>query len=129
MRNTGGNDVLRHDIDGIGVCQCNYSSTIGAQGGAMNNIGDKVIISMSGLTVCADIIGLEPLTVRIGKSSRLVIGASERAQIINVNTGRAYGNISNSASGGYSKCPAKEPRQNTDKTSRRTSPKYYRVSP
>ena len=95
----------------------------------MNNIGDKVIISMSGLTVCADIIGLEPLTVRIGKSSRLVIGASERAQIINVNTGRTYGSISNSASGGHSKCPTREPKQNTNKTSRRTSPKYYRVSP
>ena len=95
----------------------------------MNNIGDKIIISISGFTVCADIIGLEPLTVRIGKSSRLVIGVSERAQIINVNTGRTYGNISNSTSGGYSRHPAGESKQNKGKARGRASNRYYRVNP
>ena len=93
------------------------------------NKGEKVIISMSGLTVCADVIGTEPLTVRIGKSSRLVIGVSEKAQIINVNTGRTYGNISISASGGYSRHPSGESKQDKNKTRGRASSRYYRVNP
>ena len=92
----------------------------------MNNIGDKVIISISGFTVCADIIGTEPLTLRIGKSSRIVIGANERAQIINVNTGRTYGNLSRPTSGGRGECKLAK-NDNTKRNSSRS--KYYRVNP
>lgn len=92
----------------------------------MNDVGDKIIISISGFTVCADIIGTEPLTVRIGKSSRLVIGANERAQIINVNTGRTYGNVSKPTSGG---CGERKLTKN-DNTKRNSGVrKYYRVNP
>lgn len=95
----------------------------------MNNIGDKIIISISGFTVCADIIGLEPLTVRIGKSSRLVIGVSERAQIINVNTGRTYGNPQNSGSRGHGKNKRSMPDTKGRSNRGRPSNKYYRVNP
>lgn len=92
----------------------------------MNNVGDKIIISISGFTVCADIIGTEPLTVRIGKSSRLVIGANERAQIINVNTGRTYGNVSKPTGG---RCGERKLTKN-DNTKRNSGVrKYYRVNP
>lgn len=92
----------------------------------MNNVGDKIIINISGFTVCADIIGTEPLTVRIGKSSRLVIGVNERAQIISVNTGRTYDNVSKSTSRGYGERKLTK----NDNTKRNSGiRKYYRVNP
>ena len=92
----------------------------------MNNIGDKVIISMGGLTVCADVIGIKPLTVRVGKSSRIVVGASERIQIINVNTGRSYGNLSEPKSRGLSKHTSTRTASNKSTSSKRN---FYRVDP